>query len=477
MRFTDTAARRLSLAILCASQFLLVMDFAIVNVALPSIRESLGFSETGLTWVASAYALTFGGFLLVAGRLADVFGRRRTYIAGTVLFTTASAVCGLADSPGSLVAARAIQGVGAALAAAPVLALITTITRPGRERGRAFALWGAMAGLGAATGLVVGGALTAFAGWPAIFFINVPVGVVIVSGALSVLPADAPARRARVGVLSAVTATAAIASLIYAMSQAAHGWQTPDVLVPLAVSAVMGGLFSVAEVYGPQPLVPWSVLRQSGGAAANLAALPIGGATAAYFFTSPYMQDGLGYSAWLTGLAYLCVPGGMVAGAAVAGRVAGRVPAWRTVLIGSLAITAGLLILSRLTLDSWYVTGLLPGLTLLGFGRGVSAAPLAGAAMEGVEASQAGVASGIVNTSLQLGAAMGVAAFAAVGAHASDAATAGGALPVDALVSGVRAALGATAVTGVMAAIVAITLMRPRAGATSRLEPNASASR
>jgi MFS family permease len=449
----DRTARRLRLAVLCISQFMLVMDFAIVNVALPEIRRTLDFSESGLAWVASAYALTFGGFLLVAGRLADVLGRKRTYLAGVAVFTLASVGCALAGTPAMLVAARAFQGVGAALAAAPALALIVVTTAPGRERVRALAVWGAMGGIGAATGLVTGGTLTGWWGWPAIFLVNLPAGALVLAVARAVLPADPPRREAHVGAASAATATAGIAALILAAST---GGSWPW----LTAAAVFLGLFAVAERRAAEPLVPYAVLRRSGASAANVSAFAVGGVTAAYFFTSPYMQEALGYSPVTAGIAYLVVPGGMVTGSSVAGRTAGRVSARSAVIAGSLAMTAGLLLLARAPLHGSYVADLMPGLALLGFGRGLAAAPLAGAALEGVDRHQTGVASGLVNTALQLGAALGVALFATIGARSSDAAAAAGAAPAEALVAGVRSALHATSLAAAGAALAAALLMK-----------------
>lgn len=438
-------AGALRLAVICTSQFLLVMDFAIVNVALPQIRDALGFSEAGLAWVTSGYALTFGGFLLLAGRVADFTGRRRSFLAGISLFTIASAVCGLAPDPATLVAGRLAQGAGAALTAASALALIATSFAPGPERTRALAAWGAVGGLGAATGVVLGGALAGLAGWESIFLLNLPVGVVLLLVGHAVLPATA-ARAGRVAVLPAFSITAALGALMFAFASGEAGWRSPSVALPLAAAAVLLAVFVVAERRTSDRMLPKGVLVAGHSAAANVVAFALGTTTAAYFFLSPYLQEGLGYSPLVAGLAYLIVPIGMMAGSTAAGRLAGHLPPWAAIACGAGLMAAGLLHLSAVPVSGEYLTDVLPGLALLGFGRGLSAPPNVAVALDGVDPRQAGAASGLLNTSLQLGAALAVAVLANLASDAADATEAARSalLPV-ALAAGAAGVLAATA--------------------------------
>jgi len=461
------AARRVRLAVLCASQFLLIMDFAIVNVALPSIQQSLGFSDADLAWVTSGYALTFGGFLLLAGRVADVTGRRRTFLLGIGAFTVASAVCGLAVDPAMLLAGRAAQGAAASLAAASALALIATTFAPGRERARALAAWGAMGGLGAGCGVVVGGALTQFAGWPAIFLLNLPVGLAIVAGGIYALPADRPERAGRFGLVQALTATAGVGLLMLALTGAENAWTSPDTLVRFGLAVLLLGLFAVGERRSHARLLPEGLLGRS--APVSVVALGVGTLTAAYFFLSPYLQEGLGYAPLAAGLAYVVVPGGMVSGSAVAARLAGRVAPHVLVAVGCAAMSIGLLYLSRAPIPGTYLIDVMPGLMLLGFGRGLSAPPHVSLALDRVEAKDAGAASGLMNTSIQLGAALGISACAVFASQASSAASERGALAEEALASGVSVALLVLAVISAISSVLAAVCMRPsRLGGTRR---------
>ena len=447
------------LAVLCASQFLLIMDFAIVNVALPSIQRSLGFSDADLAWVTSGYALTFGGFLLLAGRVADLTGRRRTFLIGTSVFTGASVVCGLAATPTMLLAGRAAQGVGAALTAASALALIATAFAPGRERDRALAAWGAMGGLGAGCGVVVGGALTQFAGWPSIFLLNIPIGIALVAGAALALPGDRPTGPRRFGFAQAVTATAGVGMLMLALTGAENAWTAPETIGRFGVAVLLLGLFAAGERRSEGRLLPPGTLVSS--APVSLVALGIGTITAAYFFLSPYLQQGLGYGPFLAGAAYIVVPAGMVSGSAVAARLAGRVPPHLLVAAGCGAMAVGLLYLSRAPIPGTYLIDVLPGLALLGFGRGVSAPPHVSIALDRVDAKDAGAASGLLNTSIQLGAALGMSACAVFASQATDEALRDGAAVEAALAAGVHVALAALAVTAAAAGILAALAMRP----------------
>jgi MFS family permease len=457
--FPSPAARRLRLVVLCASQFLLIMDFAIVNVALPSIQRSLGFSDADLAWVTSGYALTFGGFLLLAGRVADVTGRRRTYLVGISAFTAASAICGLAASPAMLLAGRAAQGVGAALTAASALALIATAFAPGRERTRALAAWGAMGGLGAGCGVVLGGALTQLAGWQAVFLLNLPVGILLVAGGVLALPADRPGRSGRFGVRQAVTATGGVGVLMLALTGAEDAWTSPDTLARFALAAALLALFAIGERRSEARLLPVGLLGRS--APVSIVALGIGTITAAYFFLSPYLQQGLGYGPLAAGLAYIVVPAGMVSGSAVAARLVCRVPAHVTVALGCGAMALGLIYLSRAPIPGTYLVDVLPGLALLGFGRGVSSPPHVSLALDRVEAKDAGAASGLMNTSIQVGAALGLSGCAVVASQASDHVLHEGGAADAALAAGTHVALAVLAVLAAVSGILAAVAMRP----------------
>jgi EmrB/QacA subfamily drug resistance transporter len=453
------------LVVVCLAQFMVILDVAIVNVALPSIRTGLDFSDTGLQWVVNAYTLTFAGFLMLGGRAADLLGRRRMFVAGVVLFSVASLACAVAESPGLLLAARALQGIGGAVVSPTSLSIIATSFAEGRERNRALGAWAAISGLGAASGSILGGLLTSGFGWPAIFLINVPLGVVVILGGLRVVPADL--RVERVGgsfdLSGAVLVTAGLVALTYGIVRTESlGWGAPGVLGPLAAAVALLGLFALVEGrLARAPLVPLSVFRMKQLRTSNIVVLLLYSAQfAMWFFLTLYLQQVLGLSALEAGLAFVPLTLAVVTGSTLAPRVVARFGLRAALTAGMLSGAAGLALLTSVSAGGSYVTQVLPGGMLASFGLGSSLVPATIAAVEGVAPAQAGLASGLLNTSRLLGGALGLAVLGTLAAsHTQHAAGS----PLAALADGFQLAfqLGALlCLTG--AAVAALLLRSPR---------------
>ena len=407
-----------ALALLCSAYFMVILDVSIVNVALPSIQADLHFSPGDLQWVLSAYALTFGGFLLLGGRTADILGRRRMFMGGVALFTVASLLCGLSTSEGMLIAARAVQGLGAAILSPAALSIITTTFEEGAERNKALGIWGAMGGSGAAVGVLAGGILTKFLGWEWIFFVNVPIGVTAFALTRSVVrESRADVRDRHFDAAGAVLITSALSLLVYALTQANRvGWTSARTIAILVASAVLHLAFIAVERRSPAPLVPLGIfarLRTLTGA--NVVSFLVGGLTFAMFFMlSLYMQQVLGLSALQTGAGYLAVALTAIVSSGVAQALVTRASVKPVLIVGVTLMGLGNLWFTQVSPDGSYWIDLLPGFLAIGVGLGFSFVPLSIAALAGVTSQEAGLASGLFNTSQQIGGALGVAVFSTV---------------------------------------------------------------
>jgi EmrB/QacA subfamily drug resistance transporter len=452
----------LALTLLSTVQFMVVLDIAIVNVALPSIKVDLGFSQENLQWVISAYALVFGGFLLLGGRAADVLGRRRIFLGGLVVFTLASLLAGLAWSEGSLIGARALQGLGAAIISPAALSILSTTFAEGRERNIALGVWGAVGGFGAAAGVLLGGVLTDALSWEWIFFVNVPVGAAAFALAPLLLGESRDARVKRFDLPGAVLVTGGLSLLVYAITQAGRqGWLAGETLAFFAVALALLVGFVAWERRHAEPLMRFGIFRIRTVTGANVAGFIMGTAMFAMFLMlTLYMQQVLGYSAMKTGVSYLAVAGTAILWSAVAAQLVTRVGVKPVLVIGLTTLTAGLVYFTQVSVGGSYLGDLLPGFLLIGVGIGFSFVPISIAALAGVQASEAGLASGLINTSQQIGGALGIAALSTIAnSRTDDAVAAGSALP-DALVHGFSGAFVAGAIVAGLGIVAALTLIR-----------------
>src|SRR3954466_13796410 len=411
-----------ALALVVAAQFMVVLDVAIVNVALPSIKTDLGFTQESLQWVITAYAIMFGGTLLLGGRRADLLGRRRLFMAGLVIFTAASLLNGLAWSEGSLITFRAIQGLGAALLSPAALSILTTTFAEGRERNRALGIWGAVSGSGGAAGVLLGGALTSALSWSWVFFINVPVGLVVIALTPRLLAESrADLTHRHFDLPGAASITTGLMLLVYAMTRAVqHGWGSTETVVLLAASAALILAFIVIELRSAAPLLPMRIFRLRTLTGSNVAGLLMGAAIFSQFFLlTLYMQQVLHYSAIETGVAYITLTLAIIVFANVAQVVALRI-GLRIPLVGGLLLSAGGLVLyAQLPVDGHYFWDLFPAFLMSGIGMAFAFIPMTIGALAGVRHADAGVASGLINTSQQIGGAIGTAAVTTIAATAT----------------------------------------------------------
>jgi EmrB/QacA subfamily drug resistance transporter len=405
-----------ALAVVCAAFFMTVLDVSIVNVALPSIGKALDFSRDSLQWVITAYAITFGGFLLLAGRMADLLGRRRVFLTGVVLFTVASFLCGLAWSEGVLVGARAIQGLGAAIISPAALSIITTTFDEGPERNKALGIWGAIGGSGAAVGVLAGGVLTKYLGWEWIFFVNVPVGALALALAPRFVRESRSDRESSHDIGGAITVTAGLATLVYAFSKAPdYGWSSGRTLGTIAVAVALLVAFLAIEARAKDPLMPFRIFRISTVAGANVAGLLLGAVVFANFFLlTLYVQNVLGWSALKTGLTFVATAGTAVLWAGIAQALVTKIGPKTVMAAGFVAMIAGMVWYTQIPADASYWSDLLPGYLLVGFALPFSFIPVSIAALAGVESHEAGLASGLINTAQQIGGAIGVAVTSSV---------------------------------------------------------------
>jgi EmrB/QacA subfamily drug resistance transporter len=452
----------LALALLSAVQFMVVLDIAIVNVALPSIERDLGFSQENLQWVISAYALVFGGFLLLGGRAADLLGRRRLFLVAVVVFTLASLFAGLAWSEASLIAARAFQGLGAAIITPAALSILSTTFVEGRERNVALGVWGAVGGFGAAAGVLLGGILTDALSWQWIFFVNVPVGVTAFVLAPFLLRESRDAQVKAFDAGGAVLVTAGLSSLVYAITQAGqHGWVAGRTLAFFAAASVLLAAFVAWERRHPEPLMRFGILRTRTVSGANAAGFIMGTAIFAMFLMlTLYMQQVLGYSAMKTGVAYLAVAGTAIVWSAVAAQLVTRIGVKPVLAVGMAMLTAGLVYFTQVSVGGSYAADLLPGFLLIGVGIGFSFVPISIAALAGVQPAEAGLASGLINTSQQIGGALGIAALSTIATSRTDDALAAGTALRSALVDGFTNAFVAGVGIAFVGIIAALTLIR-----------------
>src|SRR5579872_3087622 len=410
-------ARWAALALIVAAQFMVVLDLSIVNVALASIKSDLHFTQASLQWVISAYAIAFGGFLLLGGRLADVFGRRRVFVAGIALFTISSALCGLAWNEASLVVFRAVQGLGGALFAPAGLSLLMTTFREGRDRNLALGIWGAASGSGAAVGVLLGGVLTSYLSWPWVFYINVPVGLALVLLAPRHLAESrVEGARRHFDVAGATTVTASLMVLVYALTRATqNGWGSSSTITLLVAAAVLGALFVAIERRAASPLLPYHVFRGNTlGVATVITSIIAAVAFSQFFLLTLYVQQVLHYSAAKSGLAFAAIAGTVAIMSNVAQGLVTRLGARRVLAGGLLLAAASQGLLARLPVHGHYVTDLLPSFILIGLGMGVGFVAVTIASLAGVHPEHAGIASGLVNTSRQIGGAVGLAAITTI---------------------------------------------------------------
>jgi EmrB/QacA subfamily drug resistance transporter len=460
----------LVLVIVGLAQFMVILDATIVNVALPSIQRGLHFSPSSLQWIVNAYTLAFGGFLMLGGRAADLIGRRRLFIIGIVLFSAASLMNGLATSAGILVAGRALQGLGGALVSPAALSVLTTTFAEGRERTTALGVWSAVAVGGGAVGLLLGGILTSLFSWQWVFFVNVPVGIVAIVLALRFVP-ESRVENARGGVdvAGAVSVTAGLVVLVYALVNAqSAGWLSVETLGLSALAAVLLATFVMLESRLRHPLIRLGIFRMRSITGANAAMLLVaGGMFAMFYFASIYVQEVLGYSALRAGLAFLPVTAGIIAGAGLSQQLIRRVGVRAVGLTGMTIGAVGLIILSRIPVAGTYLGDLLPGLMIMSVGMGLTFVPITLIATTNVGAEDAGLASGLLNTSQQLGGAIGLAVLSTLAANSTASTLAGlGHVPspadgVGALVTGFHVAflVGAFLMLG-GAAVLATTVRR-----------------
>jgi EmrB/QacA subfamily drug resistance transporter len=461
------------LALVVAAQFMVVLDIAIVNVALPSIKTDLHFSQESLQWVITAYSILFGGVLLLGGRLADQLGRRRLFVAGIVLFAVSSLLAGLSWSEGSLITFRALQGLGGALLSPAALSILTTVFREGRERNIALGVWGAASGSGGAAGVLLGGALTTYLSWSWIFFINVPVAAVIVT----LTPFLLRESRADIGhrhfdFAGAATITSSLMLLVYAMTRATvHGWSDAVTVATLAASAVLGVSFVFVEMRSKAPLLPLRIFRNRTLSAANGTALLLSSAVFSQFFLlTLYMQEVLHYSAIQTGVAYIALTVSIIGFSGVAQALTTRVGARLVLPAGLLLSAVALVMYARLPVDGHYFWDVFPAFLLSGIGLALAFVPMQIAGLTGVRDSDAGVASGLINTSQQIGGAVGLAAATTIATtfttHYVDSHVGVTAFSGSALTHGFEIAFYVLALLAALGAVVAGVFIESKPGVT-----------
>jgi EmrB/QacA subfamily drug resistance transporter len=440
--------------------FMTVLDVSIVNVALPSIGEALDFSRENLQWVISAYAITFGGFLLLAGRTADLLGRRRVFMVGVALFTTASLVCGLANSEEVLIGARAVQGLGAAIVSPAALSIITTLFVEGAERNKALGIWGAVGGSGAAVGVLMGGILTKYLGWEWIFFVNVPVGAAVLALTVAlVAESRVEVARRRYDVAGALSVTSGLALLVYTISKAPDvGWSSARTIGLLILAVALLVTFVVIETRVEQPLMPLRIFQVRTVTGANIVGLILGGVVFANFFLlTLYVQQVLGYTALRAGLTFLATAGTAVLAAGAAQALVTKVGVKPILALGLVLMTAGMVWYTQISVDGSYATDLLPGYIAIGIGLAFSFVPVTIAALAGVAEHEAGLGSGLINTSQQIGGAIGVAVASTIATSHFTTLVSSGTSQAAALTSGFQWAfwfLAALAATGIAATLI-----------------------
>ena len=458
-----------TLVLLCAVQFLDIVDSAIVNVALPSIQHSLHFSQQNLQWVASGYILTYGGFLLLGGRLADLLGRRRMLLIGLGVFALSSLTAGLAQNSGLLVAARLVQGIGAALMAPAALSELTTSFREGKDRNTALGMWGAISGMAAAAGVFLGGVLSAGPGWRWVFFVNPPICVFVAIGAIVLLRSDPGLRDGENSFdpQGAVLVTGGMLVLVYGLVRApVVGWGSGQTIVALSISAILLIAFVLNEMRTRNPLLPLAILRVKGLLAADLTQLiAFSGFFSMFFYATLYMQEVLHYSPLKAGIAYLPITAGFAIAGGLASQLVTRIGTRPVVVAGCLIAAAGIYWVSRVPLHGSYVTDLLPGFVVMSLGAGSVFVSVTAAANAGVPADKAGLAAGLLNSSQQVGSALGLAILSAVAITQTNDLVSSGTSHIVASDDGYHLALLVGAVMMAAAALIALRIGNTREAA------------
>jgi len=460
----DTRSKWLALLVVCLGDLMIVLDGTIVNVALPSIRDDLGFSQTSLAWVVNAYLLTFGGFLLLGGRLGDLFGHRRLFVAGISLFTFASLGCGLATSQDVLVAGRAIQGVGGAVVSAVALSLLMTLFTEQAERAKAMGVFGFVLSGGGVIGVLAGGILTDVLSWHWIFLVNLPVGVLVFALSLRLLPsARGPAAHGRVDVAGAITVTAALMLAVYAIVNGnSNGWTSAETLGVLGVAAVLAAGFLAIEARVSSPLMPLGLFRNRNVSTSNVVgAIMAAGMFGYFFFSALYLQLVLEYTPLEVGLAYL--PGTIIWGASsllLSDRLVMRFGIKPPMLTGFGLMALALLLLARTPVDGSWAIDVLPATIAVGIGAGIAFNPILLAAMSGVAPDRAGLASGVVNTAFMMGGALGLAVLASLADSRTGDLVASGDGPLASLNGGYHVGFLVGALFVVVSAVLGAALLR-----------------
>jgi EmrB/QacA subfamily drug resistance transporter len=420
----DDTRKTAALVLVCLAQLMVIIDISIVNVALPSIKTALGFSEADLQWVVNAYTLTFAGFLLLGGRAADLLGRRAVLIGGLALFTAASLVCGLAQTSGELIVARAVQGIGAATISPAALSILTVTFPEGSERNRALAVWGAVAGGGSALGVILGGILAQGPGWRWVFFVNVPIGILTAALSPRLIAESRDENRSRTyDVWGAVTATAGLVLMVYALvNTTRYGWASARTIGELiGAFALLAAFVGIEARLASHPLVPLRIFRSRTLSGSNVVALLLGlSIFAVFYFLSLYMQQVLGFSPLRTGIAYLPITAGFVVVAGVASSLVGRTGVKWLLAVGMLITAAAFLLLARLPDHGSYALDILPAFIVLPLGAGLAFLSVTNAAVAGVEQEDAGLASALLNTSQQVGGAVGLALLSTIAASRTN---------------------------------------------------------
>ena len=466
MTILDSRTRWLALLVLCLGDLMIVLDVTIVGVALPSIREDLGFTESSLAWVVNAYLIVFGGFLLLGGRLGDLFGHRRLFVLGIGLFTAASLACGLATSQEMLVIARAVQGLGGAVVSAVALSLMMMLFTEPAERAKAMGIFGFVASGGGSIGVLLGGVLTDVLDWHWIFLVNVPIGIAVVILTFQLIPGERAAMAAqRLDVAGAVTVTASLMLAVYAIVNGNEvGWMTLRTLGILGVAAALFAAFIAIEARHPAPLMPLWLFKLRNLSFASIVGVLWAAAMFAWFFLSAlYLQLVLGYSPLEVGLAFL--PGNLVMGflsVAISARLVMRYGVRLPLSVGLGFAAAGLLLFARAPVDGNFVVDVLPSMILLGLGAGIAFNPVLFAAMGDVQPTEAGLASGVVNTAFMMGGALGLAVLASLAASRTETLAASGESPLEALTGGYHAAFLVGALFAIAAAVIGGVFLRTR---------------
>jgi EmrB/QacA subfamily drug resistance transporter len=469
--------RWIALVVLCVGMLMIILDSTVVNVALPSIQHDLGFSQPDLAWVVNAYLITFGGLLLLAGRLGDLVGRKRIFMFGLALFTTASLLCGLADSQGVLIAARFVQGIGGALTSAVILGMVVTMFPEPREQAKAIGVYSFVASAGASLGLLLGGVVTQAIDWHWIFFINIPIGVVTALAATRLVEGDGevPGLRRGIDIAGATLVTSALMLAVYTIVKAGDfGWGSAHTLGFGAGALALFAAFVARESTAKDPLIPLRMFRSRNVSGANIVQLLMVSSLFGMFFLGVlFMQHVLGYSAIGTGFAFLPVSLGIgVLSLGLSARLNGRFGPKATLLPGLLLVAAGLAWIARAPVDAQYAVDVLPAMLLLGIGAGLSFPSMMTLAMSGVTPGEAGLASGLVNTTMQVGGALGLAVLATLSTTRTAHLTAAGSSHATALTGGYHLAWVISASIAVAALAVAATVLKSAPVAESAVETN-----